>query len=359
MQKRLAIFLGLLFVGLSHQTLAERIDWSKGEWEIDRSRSKLEIRSADENFSLGLSGYMQLNTMFSFDPAGSKRDLDIELNKARISLFGNAFHRSLTYFIQLGFENDPERSQAKKNKSSGYLKDYYLNVEPHRHVQLRIGKFGLPFSRQSMVVGSHTQFYKNSSASDGFLLGDDGKDVGIMVHNGRNERYEWAVSAVSNGLVGRFGYNYRGIDGYEMTDFYGGPLRFAVGVNGYAKLDETKDYLSPEFNVFALGADFLLKVRNFSTNGALYYSFSKVTGSKGKNGLGAGLDLGYLLNDRYEPVVRYAWNGANSRNSHEVLVGLNYYIYGQHLKLQAYAGSKVAGSKVSSLLGGVQFQFAL
>lgn len=357
MQKRNVVLLGLLALGLCSQSTAETFEqWSKTEKEIDRSKSALEIKSADGDFSIGFNGYLQQNNVFSYSPGGnapSKSDFDVELNAARIGFYGTAFHPSLTYFIQTDFSREMAPTAGGKG-SSGYLRDYYLNWEAYKKIQLRIGKFGMPFARQSMVLGSHTQFYRPNIASAGFLLNNTGKDVGIMVHNGRNEQIEWAVAAVSNGLVARVGYNHNGIDGYELTDFNGGPLRFAVGLNGLAQID----YRSPNLDDLRAGMDFLVKVSHFSSNGAFFYKYKKEA-TAATHGVGAGVDFGYLMHDRYEPVLRYGFAKEGKFSGHEILAGFNYYIYGQHLKVQAYAGTEIAGGDIGKWLGGAQFQFAL
>lgn len=355
MQKRLINILLMAF-GLAQSFVAAE------ERDIDHSRERLEFRSADNNFSVGFTGYLQQNNYFRYMPATgggeSSKDLKLELNAARIGFYGSAFHPALTYFIQTGFEKEPARSMGSRNNdgSSGYLRDYYLNFEAHKHAQLRIGKFGMPFSRQAMVNGSQMQFHEAMGASSSyFLLNGNGKDVGIMVHNGRNQPIEWALAVVSNGLVARLGYNHGGIDGYQLTDFAGGPLRFAVAVNGYA---QEEDFLKFNMDNLTGGADFLVKAHHFSTNGAFSYNYKKAGTAAGNHAMSGGLDLGYLLAERHEPVLRYSWTKLNDLGSiNEVLAGYNYYIYGQHLKIQAYAGA--AFSDRTQWKAGAQFQFAL
>ncbi len=352
MQKTLKILLCSLGFFLSFQASAET-DWSKTEREIDRTKSSLELKSADGHFSIGFMGYLQQDTSFNYNGTSGNKDLNFDLNAARLGFYGSAFHPSLTYFIQTGFEND---GGLTATRTSRYLRDYYLNYEAHRRVQLRIGKFGMPFGRQNMVLGSHQQFTKVNSAVREFTLGEEGKDVGFMAHNGRNETVEWAAALVTNGLVARVGYNHGGIDGYELTDFNGGPLRFAVALNGAAQFGNV---LQPSFDNISTGVDFLVKVKHFSANGMFNHNFTKAGTNPGVNRLAGGLDMGYLMHGRYEPVVRYSWlqGQGTAASAHEVLAGLNYYIYGQHLKVQGYAGADFGADTAWKL--GAQFQFAL
>lgn len=359
MQKK--TILGFLTLCLSFQALAQT---DEREYKRDSAKSSLEVRSLDGNYSVAFSGYLQTNAMLSYSPDTSKTDLDLELNAARISVSGTAFNPRLTYFFQAALEREVTNNAslsptglpqaAAPNASSSYLRDYYVNIEAHKDAQVRVGKFGMPFSRQAMFLGTDTQFYTANIASSGILLNGNGKDVGVMVHNGRNSMIEYGAAVVSNGLVARLGYNHNNIDGYEPTDFHGGPLRFAVAVNGLAQMN----YRSPALDDLRAGMDFILKTNHFSTNGAFYYKFLKQA-RNGQHNLGAGVDFGYLMADRYEPVLRYGWLNNGARNAHEILAGFNYYIYGQNLKLQTYGGLRLTESRVNNLLLGTQFQFAL
>lgn len=356
MQRRSMIFLWFLFLGLSYPSLAQQDPWSKEAWE----KRKLEIRSADDRFSMGFTGYLQPNAMFGYQPESGNKALDIKLDAARIIIYGTAFHPTLTYLFQTAWEKDYRQSTAK-NTTSPYLRDFYFNLETHKHLQWRIGKFGMPFSRQSMAFATTLQFYEQNPSSNGFLLNENGKDVGVMVHNGLStEPIEWAVAAVSNGLVARVGYNHNGIDGYRMSDFVGGPFRLGVGLSGSARMN----YDSPNLDDIKWGLDFITKVSHFSVNGAFYHNFLR-EGKDTKHGFGAGVDMGYVMRDRYEPVVRYAWlkPAKNNGVEHEVRLGFNYYISGQHLRLQVYAGADMtvtaAKNSYNTWLGGAQFQFAL
>lgn len=328
----------------------------------DTRSGKFEIASADGKYRLGIRGHVQENNQLILRRGAGKWDpsFKLELNRARLALYGNALDPRLTYLFQVGLEREPGPAasrNARRAPGTDYLKDYYLNfawLEDYFHV--RIGKFTGPFSRHAIMSSSQTQFYDPSDASKNFQLTEDGRDVGIMFHNGFNQPIEWAAAAISNGGIVRVGYNYNDIDGYDHVDFSGREFRFSVAGNGFIHTD----YKTARLDDIRAGADFIAKVHNFSTNAAFYYQWAKRVGqTEGTNRFGAGLDAGYLIRNAYEPVLRYSWSKLGQPNDHEVLAGFNYYIYGHHLKVQGYAGTNLSDSNINKWLGGVQFQFAL
>jgi hypothetical protein len=321
------------------------------------------ISTADGKYRLRLRGHVQENNEFSYLSKQEAKDFNMTIKRARLSLTGNAIDPRLTYLFQVGLENDKIRQDLGDryvSPGSHYLRDYYINLALNeRYTHLRIGKFKTPFSRQQLMSTSQMQFFDQSHANEVFQLTDTGRDVGLMFHNGFNNEFEYALAAVSNGIVLRGGYNYGGIDGYDMVDFSGGGLRFAVAANGFLH----NNYKKAKFDDARAGVDFVVKYDGLSTNGAFYYQYQKKEGAiEGVNNVGAGIDAGYLLQRKYEPVLRYSWvknGGDHAPHAHEVLAGFNYYVYGHHLKAQAYAGALLTNKDFAKWLGGVQFQFAL
>lgn len=321
------------------------------------------IASSDGKYKMRFRGHLQQNNRFTYMAKTEKKDVDIEIKRARFTVTGHAFDPRLTYLLQTGFENDaPVARPADTMTSPGahFLRDYYFNVACNpENFHVRVGKFRTPFSRQQLMSTSQMQFYDQSNANNEYQLTNTGRDVGIMFHNGFHNPLEWALAAVSNGVVARLGVNHNGIDGYEMTDFTGGDLRFAVAANGFIHTD----YKTAKLDDMRGGADFIAKLHGFSTNGAFYYQYAKKEGQAAANhNYGAGADLGYLIHKKFEPVARYSWvKGAGDRTPHvhEVMAGVNYYIYGHHLKVQGYGGTQLANKEINKWTGGLQFQFAL
>lgn len=311
---------------------------------------KFEIKSAAGDFRLGIGGLLQPGVALGNVQDSSDWNLDVNLHKARIRLYGNAFDPALTYLFQAQFENDWKNIPDSSYKASSHLLDYTVNwaVNPD-WFQVAVGKFALPGSRQQVIWAAKTQFIPGSKVLRGFSSANlYGRDVGILFHNAYNHPFEYAVAVVSNGIAGRVGYNYGKIDGYDAVDWDGGDLRFGVGVSGLIKSDYKK-----AFNVGLASADYILKYRHFSSNGAYYYKRADAD-----NKFAVGLEAGYLINQRWEPVVRYGW-GKGAYDNHEFMVGLNHYWFGHNLKGEVYAGGQVGNKKFSGSELGLALQFAL
>lgn len=322
--------------------------------------SKFAISTPDGNFKLAIKGHVQQRNEWTYVPETKDKNLSISLPRARLKVLGNAFNPAITYFFQAQFESPyyddgtglaTNEFQYNVAGSTG-LRDYYLNVAPYpEYFQVRVGKFRTPFSRQQLISSSQMQFEDQSDANNQFQLTPDGHDIGVMFHNGFNNALEWALAAVSNGVVARLGYNYGGIDGYDFADFAGGGFRFALAINGFANTD----YQSSDFTKdLRGGADYIVKWAGFSSNGAFYYRRYK-----GADQFGGGADLGYLIAKHWEPVVRYSWLKTDKDHEHQARLGINYYVFGHHLKLLTYVGPDLINDKIDKWYAGTQFQFAL
>ena len=315
------------------------------------------LTSTDENFSLGFKGLLQQKTEVSY--ADKKSNVTLSLPKARLKLFGRVFHPNINYFVQTQFEKSDHLSKKLTPSfykydvtGTSYLQDYYLNVGmPEHAIHTRFGKFTMPFSRHYMVGGAQLRSPVHSLAREAFEITDNNKDVGVMIHSGFNIPIEYALAVVSNGLVGRLGYNHKGIDAFELVDFKGGDARFGVGFGGFLHTD----YLTNELNDYRATLDFIFKLKNTSSHGEVYYANRKKIQS-----FGANIDVGYLLH-KVEPVVHYSYYKPNldmKDQAHEVTLGANYYIYGHNLKAQPYFGMQHNIKAANTFLGGVQLQFA-
>lgn len=332
--------------------MATLISLSQAYAETLEDAGKFEIRSARGDFRLGIGGLLQPTMQFENirDPSSEWR-LNFNLNKARLRLYGNAFDPALTYLFQTQYENDFTTSRERMNKGSSALLDYSVSWAMNPDwFHIAVGKFAVPGSRQQVIWAAKTQFLPGGKVLNAFNAVDPyNRDVGVLFHNAYNHPIEYAVAVVSNGLAGRLGYNYGAIDGYDAVDFPGGDLRFGVGASGFFR----SDYLT-NFNVALGSVDYIVKYRHFASNGAFYYKRDK-----GVNKFGAGFDAGYLINDTWEPVLRYAWAKPDAENKHEIMAGLNHYWFGHNLKGEIYVGGEIGGKKLSTTLLGLGLQFAL
>jgi hypothetical protein len=312
-----------------------------------------EVKSADGNYRLGLNALLQTGLNYVYNKPGvdkGKNKLNFELHRARVGFHGNAFDPALTYLFQMQFA---ERGEVK-------LIDYSTNwAVSQEYFHVAVGKFALPFARQLVMSPAKYQFINaldNPSYANYETLDlPQYRSVGVMFHSGYNNPLEYALAITQSGVTARLGFNYNGIDGYDAVDFVGGDLRFGVAASAHLP----RSLLSPKFNTAYASADFILKAHGFSTNGVVYYKWDSKTSTDIKNSFGAGIDLGYLINQTWEPVVRYAWQKPGDDNNHDFTLGLNHYCFGHNLKTQLYAGTSLIREKINPIKAGLQVQFAL
>lgn len=319
---------------------------------------RFELASADGKYKIGLRGLLQQHNGVSYNLGSKKTNIDIELKRARVSLYGSVLDPRVTFLVQTALEKEPsDMVSGYRAPGTDYLSDYYLNLAfHHNYFQTKIGKFGIPWSRQQLTPAALTQFSDiHDPLKRRFSITNTGKDVGIMLHNSAHFPFEWALAGVSNGVAARVGFNHQGIDGYDFTDWHGGDIRFGFAANGFAHTD----YKSTKFDDLRGGADFIAKVSHFSTNGAFYYQYDKTKPTL-QHHFGTGLDAGYLIANHFEPVVRHSWLFENqASHQQQILGGLNYYIHNHNLKVQGYGGVDVVGKQVARALGGIQIQLAI
>ncbi|MCK9523829.1 MAG: OprO/OprP family phosphate-selective porin [Proteobacteria bacterium] len=252
----------------------------------------------------------------------------------RLAFSGNVFSPRLTYSVMYDF--------AVGTLPEATVDWAFIPEKLH----LSVGVFKRPFDRD----------YINSTAANNFIFNSigamgGGADVGIMISNDytRVKGIEWAfgVFNFSEGdnapnalfddfapsLVGRFGYN-NGVNGYQASDFDGGPFRFGVGVSAATEFDHDDDDITSHF----IGVDAIFKVHGLSISAAVFFEAiaeEAIFDGPEFNRIGTYIKAGYLIKKRLEPVLRYSLVDNHQFDedlSQEITAGLNWYIFGQNLK---------------------------
>jgi hypothetical protein len=91
------------------------------------------------------------------------------IRRAGFALSGQVFVRPITYRLELDFGSiDP-----------GPLTEGYIDLRPHRLLNLRVGRMKIPVGRQFLISSAHQQFVERSGATDAFV---PGWDLGAMLH---------------------------------------------------------------------------------------------------------------------------------------------------------------------------------
>jgi len=144
------------------------------------------LSSQDKNFLMNIGGRLQFRYWYA-DPEDDhpfvtdEETSSFELYQARLALRGNAFGKSLNYFLQLDFQSD-------KN-----LKDAYLAYTWGDYLTIRGGFFRPPFTRQRITTGAGLLFVRRSIAVEKLAIG---RDYGIMADGkllGKHLVYQFGV----------------------------------------------------------------------------------------------------------------------------------------------------------------------
>ncbi|MFN7142940.1 MAG: porin [Myxococcota bacterium] len=293
------------------------------------------LRSPDGKNSLRFVGLVQVQHAHAWLD-GAPGSGALQINRARAGVIGNLFDEDLRYLLvaELG----------KRDVQLLYASLDYTLIPGG--LSVRAGQFKRPFSRSFLTSSSQLSMIDRPLPVGAF--GDD-SDIGLMVHNGDTQPFEYAVGLFSGGLPGeepdpvhpvvavRVAGKTGGLKGYTESDLEGGAPRFGVGAAVVVDLEA-------DAGLPARGlVDGLFKAHGFSLSSAIYVRASQdgeAVSDRRLDAVGHYTQAGYVIADRVEPVVRYAFlmpvDGEG--DTHDVSGGLNLFFRGHALKLQTNVG---------------------
>ena len=287
------------------------------------------------NFSLWIGGLFQFQ-YYGQDNKNSRDTNNFNVPEARFYMMGKAFVEGFTYKLQW-----------KVGSGGGVvLLDAYGNYEIAEGIQVRMGQFKVPYSRQALASAAELSFMSRSIVTNVFA---PGRDIGVMAHDemtfGDSDfGFEWAF-----GLFNGDGTNVAGND----NNWLGWAVR--VGIFPMGQIARGEGDLAPTGDVkFGLAGSFV-SVRNrpasngFSTvktdaweidavvtwNG-LYatgeYHNAKINpdGASSTTHSGWFVQAGFLIpNTDFEVLARYSfidWDSATGlKNTKEWIIGAAWY----------------------------------
>ncbi len=259
------------------------------------------------------------------------------INRARIGLVGTLLDKQLQYTFVADFGGGTPRLT-------------FLNIDhafADGWLTVRVGQFKRPFSRSFVTMASQLSTIDRPSTVGPKVFGDDA-DIGVMLHNGSDRPFEYAVG-IFNGtgpnvvpehvhplLAVRVGYNTGGMNPYSESDLEGGPARFGVAAAALVDFDADGD---GESYTSAL-VDVMFKARGLSLSSAFYFGTRQAGprwSDQRPSALGHHTQLGYVIADQFEPVVR--WSSVlrdGGEDQHDASGGLNVFVRGHALKWQNF-----------------------
>lgn len=321
------------------------------------------IRSDDEKYGLKITGRFQPYFNYSYVRSSKDSRPQFEVRRARIVLDGNLHGKSLQYKLQTDF-----------GRGNVTIRDAHVDVKLASETWLRIGQWKRPFSRQRITSSGRFELTEQSITDRAFGAG---RDIGIAVRNDyeKSPELEWIVG-VFNGrgdapvlsgsvtvdpmtgmgtlgpttstnvpsefrpaIVGRVGYNTKGLKGYSEADLEGGPLRFGTALSVWLEGDVDDDAVSSQ----KVQADYILKAEGFSTTGGVYF----LTAQDGAKLLdqeaslfGFHLQAGYMLTPKWQAAARYGYvndvtlKSKTARDQQEISIAGNFFGVGHDAKFQ-------------------------
>jgi len=383
-------FLGLglslgVFVGLPAEVRAEGKDAPKE----DRQKEAIEISGAPgkgltittgKSFSLNIRSRIQLRYQLNIPPADDSGERDyqqiVNVGTARLWLSGHILTPKLTYMTQLAVAGRDFRDDARSP-----IFDAYLDWKVHRDFNIRAGQYFVPFDRLRTVREFALQMADRPAPVSEFTLD---RDVGITFYSdtflSKQSPFAWRIGFFGGGgtnlstakeagglFVGRLELRPFG----AIDDDSEGDLErrrkpaLAIGA-GYAYNWNTNRLRSTTGSTFVggttdyehLAADLVFKWRGIALQAEHVWREATVdriesTKSDGtalteytRSGRGWILQASYTFDPPVEVVARltrtYASVGTDpalikdaSTRPNEIGAGVNYYLNGHRLKLQA------------------------
>ncbi|MDX2024239.1 MAG: porin [Deltaproteobacteria bacterium] len=348
----------------------------------------LSATSADGRFSFGVRGRIQLRETIAHDPDVHN---ETQVRTFRFFTYGHLLSKDLQYLVQLAFgaaEYDPNTPSP--------VFDAFVDYKLHRDVQLRVGQYFVVFDRARTIRESSLHLVDRQQAVQELnldrdvgltvmsndLFGQDGKfnyAFGIYGGNGRNRTTPVAPAVRRNGYLytGRVGFKPFG----PFDDDVEGDLqrlakpRLALGLAAAFgdNADRNRGTIGTAYQQFTFdykyaAADLVFKWHGVSlmaealTRQARVDSKTKLVGTTNvkewsRSGWGYLFQAGVMITSRVEVAAR--WDELRTigntdptlvslvqRQGREVGGGINVYLNGHFLKLQADYAARFGSADV-------------
>ncbi|TNF37080.1 MAG: hypothetical protein EP329_04035 [Deltaproteobacteria bacterium] len=328
----------------------------------------IKAEEGDKAFALTLNGILHPRFVYTFRD-GKDDAFDFEITRARLGFKGFILTKDLSYKFVADF-----------GKGDALLVDGLVNYAFSSDVQLRVGQWKRPYSRQFMASATGLQQVDRAITDKAFGAG---RDIGLAFHNDyeRSPELEWVVGIFDgtgekphydvetdiNGLVigvsrtnvptrfrpvlaARVGYNHGDMagEGYSESDLHPEKgLRFGVAASGVVDIGIDDDHGSISAEV-----DFILKASGFAASGAFF--LRALTGDEsGLDATGFMVQAGYAIGGKVEPSLRYARvmpEDDADKTLQEIALAISAYFAGHTFKWTtdvAGLGSEVGGTSTT------------
>ncbi|MBI2975032.1 MAG: hypothetical protein HYY43_05535, partial [Deltaproteobacteria bacterium] len=307
------------------------------------------IQSADNQFKLKLNANLQMR--YEYQTREAARDNNyFGIPRSRLIFTGHAYTSKLTYMImpEMG---DSDTTHATDDVSANlYMRDLWFNYAATEKIQIKLGQFFLPRSRQAYTISPAQQFgeYPITALNDFGFTWDRGidfhgsiakLDYDAYVTNGSGGNLINVSKGMNVGtrvvynIFGKYGYTEGDLENSEDPNLaVGAHFSFNNNDNFNNATNNTAGDQSPDYS-FA-SADVALKQKGLSLEGEFMNLHNH---ENGDNNPAVTVQAGYfLIPKKWEvaaEISRIFWDDADNDES-EYQAGSSYYFKGHKVKLQ-------------------------
>jgi hypothetical protein len=331
------------------------------------------ITSANGNYALNIRARIQLRETFTYEDDEPHNEINVKT--LRLILSGHVLSKDLGYRIQLAFG-----SKDFENGNASPIFDAHLDYTRVRSLSIRVGQFFVPFDRARTTREFALHLVDRQQVVRELTLD---RDVGVMFYSddlfGAKQRLGYALFVGGGEGRNRFGGQRMGplVVGRLVFKPWGnfdddveGDLdrrhqpKLAIGFAGAYNVASSRmsstygaDFQLGTVNQVHAAADLVFKLRGWSltAEGVLRRALTdELVGTidmmpaveATRSGYGYFVQSGIMVHRMVELVARwddlYAWRGTDptfieliDRRGRQVVAGLNVYLNGHALKLQA------------------------
>lgn len=295
----------------------------------------------------------KMQNRFTFETQDTKnlsgREADFAVRRMRFRLDGSVLDPRLIFKMQVGFSNQdigPDRNS---------LMDAAAGWKFTPKTTLWIGQMKLPGNREQLISSEDLNLVDRSILNNEFTLD---RDLGVQLHqefftdiplrfklalsNGEGRSRENQDSGMS--YTGRvellpFGH-FKNNGDVVMGDFsYEENAKLSLGgtYNSMKKVHRASGTIGPviteeNISLSTTVFDFMMKYRGISWSGD--YIKRWISADNGISGDGFSSQIGKMLSENYEPVVRYTQVTGTDKLKQST-IGLNKYLRNHRIKLQS------------------------
>ena len=185
---------------------------------------KLEFKSPDGKWSMGIKGYIQARYATRDSEADGRSGDNFSVPRARLELSGIAGRENIKYKLEIDAgtnstqDTDPDVTEPSDQKDAR-VKDAYIDYGVTERGAIRMGQYKFPFSREELISDSAGQLVEKSIASQAYApkrepgfswqgTGPDGifeYELAAANGDGENEPNVVDSSALGTGDGNRYG----------------------------------------------------------------------------------------------------------------------------------------------------------